>query len=117
MTHFPQTRIFSNEPLTSLPCTISPIHCAKISKKLLEQIQRYEDGPFWGPKWSICHKQAFFFGKIINIIFIYLWNNFTLPNGSICPNQNISKNLLINLVTIIHAYLLHSKIQSQISIY
>ena len=49
-------------------------------KKLLEPIQSYEDGPFLGPKWSVCPEQVFFGGKIINIIFIYLLNNFIVPN-------------------------------------
>ena len=30
-------------------------------KKSLEQIQSYEDAPFFAPKWSICPKQFFFF--------------------------------------------------------
>ena len=91
---------------------------------------------FLGPKWSI-FPQKTFLGKIIHIIFMYLLTNFIVPNfffffynrsrvmrmwqfwtetGPICPNQNISENLLTNLVPIIHAYL-HSKHQSQISIY
>ena len=40
-------------------------------KKFLLGVQSYEDVPFLGPKWSICHKQIFFL-KIINIILIYL---------------------------------------------
>ena len=86
-----------------------------------------QNGPFSPNKY--------FLGRIINIFLIYLFTNFIVPNfvflkrprvmrmchfstqnGSICPNQHISKNLLINLVPIIHAYL-HSKNQSQISIY
>ena len=38
-------------------------------KKFLQWIQSYEDAPFLGPKWSICHN---FFSEIINIILIYL---------------------------------------------
>ena len=37
-------------------------------KKFLQWVQSYEDAPFLGPKWSICHN----FFKIINIILIYL---------------------------------------------
>ena len=40
-------------------------------KKFLQQIQCYEDVPFWGPKWCICHNQNYFW-KIINISLIYL---------------------------------------------
>ena len=29
-------------------------------KKFLELIQSYEDVPFSGPKWPICHEQIFF---------------------------------------------------------
>ena len=55
-------------------------------KKFLQQIQSYEDAPFLGPKWSIF------------------------------PNENFfSENLLMSLVSFIHAYL-HAKNQSQILI-
>ena len=43
----------------------------KFKKKILQQIQSYEDAPFLGPKWSICPSN-FFFLKIIKIILIYL---------------------------------------------
>ena len=49
-------------------------------KKFLKQIQSYEDAPFWGPKWSICSKQIFFFLTIINIILIYLLAPFIEKN-------------------------------------
>ena len=48
-----------------------PFHCTKLKKKFLRWIQSYVDAPFLGPKWSICHKQIFFWKKIINILFIY----------------------------------------------
>ena len=51
--------------------------------KFLQWIQSYEDAPFLGPKWSICPKQIFF-GKIINIILIYLLVPFI--------GQNLKKN-------------------------
>ena len=55
-------------------------------KKLLQRIQSYEDAPFLGPKWSICPKQFFFFfGKIVNIILIYLLAPFI--------GQNLDKTL------------------------
>ena len=66
-----------------------------------------------------------FFGKIINIIFIYLLTHFIVPKfkmflqktqgyedaplldakWSISQNENFSENLLINLVPIIRLYL------------
>ena len=56
-------------------------------KKFLQQIQSYEDVQFLGPKWPIS------------------------------PNENFfSENLLMSLVSFIHAYL-HAKNQSQILIY
>ena len=47
--------------------------------KKLQWIQSCEDVPFWGPKWSICPKQIFFW-KIINIILIYLLALFIVQN-------------------------------------
>ena len=47
--------------------------------KFLQRIQSYEDVPFWGPKWSICPKQNFFW-KIIKIILIYLLAPFIVQN-------------------------------------
>ena len=55
-------------------------------KKFLQRIQSYEDVQFLGPKWHIS------------------------------PNQIFSENLLMRLVSFIHAYL-HAKNQSQILIY
>ena len=65
---------------------IDPFHCAEFWKKFLQWIQSYEDAPFFGPKWPIY------------------------------PNDIFFRNLLINLVPFIHAYL-HSRNQIQISIY
>ena len=49
-------------------------------KKFLQRIQNYDDGPFLGPKWSICPKQIFF-RKIIIIILIYLLGPFIVQNS------------------------------------
>ena len=77
-----------------------------------------------------------FLGNIINTIFIYLLAPFIVqnfkkflewiqsyedapfldPKWAHLPKQDFSENLLINLIPFIHAYL-HSKNQSQISIY
>ena len=76
----------------------------------------------------------FFFWKIIDIILIYLLASFILqnfftnriqsyedvqflaPKLHISPNENFSENLLMSLVSFIHAYL-YAKNQSQILIY
>ena len=101
-------------------------------KKFLQQIQSCEDAPFLGQKWSIYLKQNFFW-KIINIILIYLLAPFNVqnfkkilptdpelwgcaifgPNGPFAQTRIFSQNLLISLVSSIHAYL-HAKNQSQI---
>ena len=104
--------------------------------KFLQQIQSYEDAPFLDPKWSICPKQIFF-SKIIKIILIYLlapiiWQNFKKilpadqelwgcaifgPEMAHLPKWEFSlENLLMSLVSFIHAYL-RGKNPSQILIY
>ena len=104
-------------------------------KKLLQQIQSYEYAPFLGPQWPICPKQKSF-SKIINIILIYLlapfivqnfkkilpvdpelrMRKFWRQNGPFSQIRIFSENLLMSLVSFIHAYL-HAKNQSQILIY
>ena len=105
-------------------------------KKFLQWIQSNEDAPFLDPKWSICPKQ-FFFCKIINIILIYLLAPFIVQNfKKILPAdpelwgcaifgpkmahfpkwEFFSENLLMSLVSFIHAYL-HAKNKSQILLY
>ena len=101
-------------------------------KKFLQRSQSYEDVPFLGPKWSICTKQNFF----INIILIFLLAPFIVQNFKkilpvdpelwgcaiseskmpISPNEDVLENLLMSLVSFIHAYL-HAKNKSQILIY
>ena len=110
----------------------------KIKKKFLQWIQSYVDAPFLGPKWSICHKQIFFWKKIINILFIYQQVPFIKQNfqKSFAVDPELwgctifgpkmvhfpkwefffSENLLMSLVSFIHAYL-NAKNQSQILIY
>ena len=105
-------------------------------KKFLQWIQSYEDVPFLGPKWSICLKQKNSFWKIINITLIYLLVPFIVQNlKKILPAdpelwgctifgpkmahfpkwEFFSENLLMGLVSFIHAYL-HAKNQSHIFI-
>ena len=76
-------------------------------KKVLGLIQSYENVPFLGPKWPICHGQIFLVQTII-ITFIYLLALFIAqnlkkflqriqsyegvqflgPKWPICPNEN-----------------------------
>ena len=60
------------KPLLLRSSTYWPFSLCKIQENFLQRIQNYEDVPFWGPKWSICLKQNFFWKKKLNIIFIYL---------------------------------------------
>ena len=70
--------------------------------KIKRKITANPELQFLFPKWSICPKQIFF-GKNNKMAY--------LPK-----QQFFSENLLINLVSFIHAYL-RFKNQSQISIY
>ena len=63
------------------------IYLLKILKKFFQRIQSYQGAQFLGTKWSISQNENFF-----------------------------SENLLMSLVSFIHAYL-HAKNQSQILIY
>ena len=93
-------------------------------KKFLQQIQSYKDVPFLGPKWSICSKQIFFW-KIINsdppispiqcakflknyVSWVMRMCNFGAQNGLFPQMKTFSENLLMSLVSFIHAYL-HAK--------
>ena len=80
MAHLSWTKFFWYKPLLLLSSTYWPFSLCKIKKKILQQIQSYEDAPFLRPKWSICPKEKFFLEKIINIIFIYLLAPFIVQN-------------------------------------
>ena len=91
------------------------------------QIQSYEDVPLLGPKWSIYPPPPpnFFFYKIINIILIYILAPFIVQNLKKIPPSDpelwctifglkmvnfpkwefFSENLLMSLVSFIHANL------------
>ena len=100
-------------------------------KKILQQIQSYEDVPFLGPKQSICPKH-FFFWKLLMPFSSkhyakFLKNssrrsgvmrvlNLWAQNGPFAGMRFFSENLLMSLVPFIHACL-HAKNQSQILIY
>ena len=131
---------FLEKKLITFSCTYWPFSFCKIFKKSFGPIQSYEDVPFLGPKWPICHEQFFFvqiLGKIINILLIYLlapfivqnfkkilpanpvmrMHNFWAQNGPFPPNEIFfQKNLLMSLLSFINAYL-HAKNQSLILIY
>ena len=102
-------------------------------QKFLQQIQSYEDGPFLGPKWSICPPppKKFFFGKLL-ILFSSTYQHLLLcrilknsfsrarvmrmynvwaQNGPFPQMRIFSENLLMSLVSFIHACL-HAKNQS-----
>ena len=76
----PEQIFFGTNHYYYLHLPIAPFHCAKFKKKMLQQIQSYEDASFLGSKWSICLKQIFFFWKIINIILICLLAPFIVQN-------------------------------------
>ena len=56
----PQMNFFLEKQLIKFSCTYWPLSFCKILKKFLGPIQSYEDVPFSGPKWPICHEQNFF---------------------------------------------------------
>ena len=80
MTHWPWTNLFWYKPLLLPSSTYWQFFVFKIKKTLLQQLQSHEDTPFLNPKWSLCPKHFFFFGKKYNIIFIYLLTPFTAKN-------------------------------------
>ena len=116
----PKKEFFSEKPLLWLLCTISPNHCAKLKKKLLEPIHSHEDRLFLGPKWSICPKQTFFGEKSLILFSSTYWSislcqilkifykrprvmrmrRFWTQNGTIFLNKNFSEKLLINLQSV-----------------
>ena len=75
----PQMIIFLEKQLLKFPCTYWPLPFCKILKIFLGLIQSYEDVPFLGPKWPICHEQ-FFLVQIIIITFSYLLAFFIVQN-------------------------------------
>ena len=77
---FVLNKFFWYKPSLLLSSTYWPFSLCKIKKKILQQIQSYEDAPFLRPKWSICPKEKFLLEKIINIIFIYLLAPFIVQN-------------------------------------
>ena len=128
--HLSWTKFFgTNHCYFHLP--IGRFHCEKF-KKILTTDPELWRWSILGPKWSICPK-LFFFWKIITTILIYLLAPFIVQNlkkktssasrvmrmcnlwarnGPFPQIRIFSENLLISLVSFIHAYQ-HAKNQSQ----
>ena len=70
---------FPEKHLINFSWTFWPLLFCKILKKFLGLIQHYEDVPFWGQKWLICHEQIFLVQTLI-IAFIHLLAYFIMPN-------------------------------------
>ena len=79
---------FLRKSLITFSSTYQPLSLCKVFKKFFQWIHSYEDAQFLGPKWPISTSEIFLF----------------------------SDNLLMSLISFIHAYL-HAKNQSQILIY
>ena len=75
----PQINFFLEKKLIKFSCTCWPLSFCKIKKKILGSIQSYENVPFLGPKWPICHRHIFLVQTII-ITFIYLLALFIVQN-------------------------------------
>ena len=56
----PHMIFFLEKQLIKFSCTYWLFSLCKILKKFLGPIQSFEDVPFSGPKWTICHEQNFF---------------------------------------------------------
>ena len=113
----PQMNLFLKKQLIKFSCTYWPLSFCKILKKFLGLIQSYEDVPFSGPKWPICHEQNFFgtnhyyfhlpiglfhctiFKKFLQWIQSYEDAPFLGPKWSICHN-------FFKIINIILIYLL-----------
>ena len=72
----PEQKIFGTKHYYYFHLPIGPFQNLK---KFLHWIKSYEDVPFLGTKWSICRK-LFFWGKIIDIILIFLLAPFIAQN-------------------------------------
>ena len=103
--------------LIKFSCTHWPLSFWKILKKFLGLIQSYEDVPFSGPKWPICHEQKFFganhyyyfhlpigpfqcakFKKFLQRIQSYEDAPFLAQNGPFAPNNFFWKIINITLI-------------------
>ena len=108
----PQMNFFLKKQLIKFSCTYWLLSFCKILKKFLGPIQSYEDVPFSGPKWPICHEQNFFGTN--HYYYFHLPTGplqqiqsyddvpFLGPKWSICPKQNF----FWKIISIILIYLL-----------
>ena len=55
----PHINFFLEKQQIKFSRTYCPLSFCKIFKKLLASIQSYEDVPFSGSNWPICHEQFF----------------------------------------------------------
>ena len=112
----PQMNFFLEKQLIKFSCTYWPLSFCKIFKKFLGPIQSYEDVPFSGPKWPICHEQ-FFLVQTIIITFLCLFALFIMQklkkflqliksyenapfwtqNGAFAPSKHFFGKLLSSL--------------------
>ena len=132
MAHFPEQKIFGTNHCYYFHLPIDPFHCAKFKKHLLA------DPEFWGcaifgPKMvhlprkklvlenyyyhSHLPVRTFYCAKFKKNYFsgsrVMRMCNFWAQNGPFPQIRTFSENLLMTLVSFIHAYL-HAKNQSQI---
>ena len=131
--HLFWTKHFLVKPLLLLSSTF---HCAKFKRNLRVDSELWGCAPFLGPKQSICPKQkSFWYKPLLLLSSTYgpshcakFKRNLTMdpklwrctifgPRLVHLPQiKFLSGNLLMSLVSFIHAYL-HAKNQSQILIY
>ena len=134
MAHLSWTKLFWYKPLLLLSSTYWPFSLCKIFKNSYCESRVMRMHHFWAQNGPFAPNN--FFWKIINIILIYLlapfickilknsssgsrvmrMHNFWAQNGPFPQMRIFSENLLMSLVSFIHAYL-HAKNQSQILIY
>ena len=134
----PQMNFVLEKQLIKFSCTYQPLSICKIFiKKILDLIQSYEDVRHFWDKNSPFALNKNFLVKTIIITFIYLLALFIVQNVKkilqwiqnyddvpfLDPKWSIylnffffSENLLMSLVSFIHAYL-HVKNQNQVLIY
>ena len=108
---FVLNKIFLVQTIITFICLLA-LFIGQNLKKILQQIQSYEDASFLGPKWFICPKQNFFLKKIISfsstywpLSFCKILKKFLEPiqsyedvpsSGPKYPNLSWTKFLVIN---------------------
>ena len=123
----PQMIIFLEKQLLKFPCTYWPLPFCKILKIFLGLIQSYEDVPFLGPKWPICHDQKFFgtnhyyyfhlpiallivqnLKKFLQQIQSYQDVPFLGKKWSICPKQNFFWKIIMTLIYLLVPFIVQN---------